>query len=337
MVFRLADLDGQLTGVRLWQQLGLPGGTPDFTRVDGGWELRLARPSAHRMEYLFALRDTDGHERTVVDPTNPVRVTGAFGDHSVLELPGYTAPRWLQVPPVPSTCSPLPVIGTAVGDVDVTVWAPADAEPAETLPLLVAHDGPELSSYAALDRFVGAGIATGELPRMRLALLAPGERDAWYSANADYARALSDQVLPAVRAAHPATAGVVGLGASLGGLALLHAEWSHPGTFAALCCQSGSFFTAETDPQERDFSGFGPVSGFVGRVLAAESAPTSVAVALTCGSAEENVHNNRVLAAKLSTLGLAVSYAESPDVHNYTGWRDVLDPHLAALLQRVWR
>ncbi|MDQ3416991.1 MAG: alpha/beta hydrolase-fold protein, partial [Actinomycetota bacterium] len=173
------------------------------------------------MEYLFAVRDADGGERTVVDPTNPARVAGASGDHSVRELPGYSPPRWLQVSPVPSTCSPLPVIGTAVGDVDVTVRAPAHAEPAETLPLIVAHDGPELSSYAALDRFVAAGIATGELPRMRLALLGPGERDVCYSANADYARALVAEVLPTVRAAQPATADMVGLGASLGDLAML--------------------------------------------------------------------------------------------------------------------
>jgi len=81
VIFRLADPDGQLSGVRLWEQLGLPGETLDFARVEGGWELRLARPSVHRMEYLFAVRDADGGERTVVDPTNPARVAGAFGFH----------------------------------------------------------------------------------------------------------------------------------------------------------------------------------------------------------------------------------------------------------------
>jgi enterochelin esterase family protein len=27
---------------------------------------------------------------------------------------------------------------------------------------------------------------------------------------------------------------------------------------------------------------------------------------------------------------------ENPDAHNWVGWRDCLDPHLTALLQRVW-
>ncbi|CAN5650313.1 hypothetical protein BH24ACT11_BH24ACT11_18450 [soil metagenome] len=45
------------------------------------------------MEYLFAGRDADGGERSVVDPTNPARVAGAFGAQSVRELPGYSPPR----------------------------------------------------------------------------------------------------------------------------------------------------------------------------------------------------------------------------------------------------
>ena len=51
------------------------------------------------------------------------------------------------------------------------------------------------------------------------------------------------------------------MGRSLGALAALHAEWAHPGTFAGLFLQSGSFFTVETDPQEQDFSAFGAVTG----------------------------------------------------------------------------
>ena len=57
---------------------------------------------------------------------------------------------------------------------------------------------------------------------------------------------------------------------------------------------------------------------------------------MTSGSAEENVHNNRVMAAHLARLGCEVTSAERPDVHNYTAWRDVLDPHLTALLHRLW-
>jgi enterochelin esterase family protein len=31
-----------------------------------------------------------------------------------------------------------------------------------------------------------------------------------------------------------------------------------------------------------------------------------------------------------------VAFEEVPDMHNYTGWRDALDPHLTGLLRRAW-
>ena len=336
LVFTLDDPDHDLVSVRLWQELGLPGETLDFSKVDRGWELRLARPAVHRMEYLFEVTSADGSTSTAVDPANPLRVEGAFGQHSVLELPGYTAPAWCDVEPVPARLETVAVLGTPLGTMDLQVWSPLGTESTEPLPLLAAHDGPEISAYAGLAHYVGAMIADDQLPPMRLALLAPGERNRWYSADLDYAAALTHRVLPVLRSQYATAQGVVLMGASLGALAALHAEWSHPGSLAGLFLQSGSFFTRDTDPQERNFSGFAPVSAFVRRVLAASAAPSTPAVAMTCGSAEENVHNNRVLAAKLSELGWEVSYAESPDVHSYTSWRDTFDPHLTALLQRVW-
>lgn len=336
VVFRLGDPDHDLTAVRLWHELGLPGDALLFDRVDGGWELRLPRPTVHRMEYLYEVTGADGEQSVVTDPSNPRAVRGAFGTHSVLELPGYRAPAWADAEPVPSRLEALRVNGVPLGTVELQVWSPADAEPAESLPLVVSHDGPELAAYAGLTRYVGAMIAGSELPRMRLVLVAPGQRNAWYAGDLDYAAALTHRVLPAVRAAYATEPDVVLMGASLGALAALHAEWSHPGTFAGLFLQSGSFFTTETDPQEHSFAGFGSVSAFVRRVLDAPAAASAPAVGMTCGSAEENAHNNRVMATRLFELGWEVSFAESPDVHNFTSWRDTLDPHLTALLQRVW-
>ena len=336
VVFVHPDPDRELSGVRLWQDLGIPGIDLAFAPVPAGWELRLPRPSVHRIEYLFEVRDANGDTGRLPDPGNPLVVPGPFGEHSVLTLPGYTAPAWLDAPVVDSRTEQMTVADTTLGSLELLVWSPADAEPEESLPLLVAHDGPELTEYAALDTYVGALIANGAVPRMRLALVGPGERNVWYAADLDYAAALVHRVLPAVRAAFACGPDVVLAGASLGGLAALHAEWSHPGTFAGLFCQSGSFFTQETDPQESEFSGFAAVSAFVRRVHGAKTPPSTPHVGLTCGSAEENVHNNWVLAAQLDALGVEVSFAESPDAHNFTAWRDVLDPQLTTLLQRVW-
>jgi enterochelin esterase family protein len=126
-------------------------------------------------------------------------------------------------------------------------------------------------------------------------------------------------------------------GQSLGGLAALHAAWTSPGTFAGLFLQSGSFFTPETDGMESSYEHFAIVTGFVQTVHAAtEAAPDAPKVAMTCGSAEENLANNRLMLAQLQGVGLDVTWGETRQGHTWTCWRDLLDPHLTALLRKVW-
>jgi enterochelin esterase family protein len=45
-----------------------------------------------RLEYLLEVTHADGGTETIPDPDNPARVGGAFGDKSVLELPGHAPP-----------------------------------------------------------------------------------------------------------------------------------------------------------------------------------------------------------------------------------------------------
>jgi enterochelin esterase-like enzyme len=331
VVFRLADPEHRLGGVRLWTELAVPAEQSEFEAVEYGWELRLSRPSVYRMEYLFDVAGTG----TMTDPTNPRVVAGAFGEHSWLPLPGYVEPSWLTAEPVDANLAPLPVKATPVGPIDVQVWAPDGIAADFELPLLLSHDGPEFASYAGLTHYVGAMVASGALPSLRLALIRPRARNLWYAANPAYATALTQRVLPAVSKAYASRQPVM-MGASLGALAVLHAEWTHPGTFAGLFLQSGSFFTPETDPQESDFEHYAEVTGFVSSVLGATEPPSRPQVALTAGTPEENVHNNRVMAAHLAELGLDVTFDETPDMHNFTAWRDVLDPSLTNLLQRTW-
>jgi enterochelin esterase-like enzyme len=331
VVFRLADPEHALPGVRLWEELGLATELLEFKPVGYGWELRLPRPSVHRMEYLFDIAD----EGMRTDPTNPRVVGGAFGEHSWLPLPGYVEPAWIAIDPIPSTLTPLTIEDTPVGSIDVVVWAPDGIAPGFELPLLLAHDGPEFALYAGLTHYAGAMVAGNQLPPLRLALLKPSSRNLWYAANPQYAEALTDHVLPAVTAQYRSKRPVL-MGASLGALAALYAEWRQPGTFDGLFLQSGSFFTPATDPQESGFEYFAEVSGFVDQVLTATEPPSAPVVGMTAGTPEENVHNNRVMAAHLTELGLDVSLDETPDMHNFTAWRDVLDPCLTRLLDQLW-
>ncbi|MDX6235367.1 MAG: hypothetical protein QOG10_182, partial [Kribbellaceae bacterium] len=65
VVFRLADPEHALRGVRLWEELGVAAEMLEFKPVVYGWELRLPLPPVHRMEYMFDI--TDG--AMITDPT----------------------------------------------------------------------------------------------------------------------------------------------------------------------------------------------------------------------------------------------------------------------------
>jgi len=336
VTFTLPDDGPALAGTRLLPALSLHEVALDFAYADGAWQLTLGRPPVHRMEYRFQLRHPAGGVEEICDPTNPLRAPGAFGDKSVVEFPDYTAPDWLAADRVDGEYLDLAVPAPLLGrDVAVRLWTPAELT--EPLPLLVAHDGPEYDRLAGLTAFVAALVAGGRLPPCRVALLAPGDRDAEYAANPRYSATLHQRVLPALREVAAVRAPVVGMGASLGGLAMLHAQRALPGLFGGLFLQSASFLTVELDPQENGrFAKFAEVSSYVARVLAEGTPAETVPVALTCGLAEENLANNRQMAATLTAHGYPAHLSEVPDAHNYVGWRDAFDPVLADLLTTVW-
>jgi enterochelin esterase family protein len=174
----------------------------------------------------------------------------------------------------------------------------------------------------------------GQVPRTRAALLSPGPRDDWYSANGAYTRALCLAVIPALRSQVTTTA-IVGMGASLGALAMLHAQRRNAGTFDALFLQSGSFFHPRFDAHERRFPHYDRIERSVDGVLRAGGHRAPVPVVMTVGRIEENLENNRTMARALAAQGYDLALHELPDVHNYTAWRDALDPYLTRLLRMV--
>ena len=328
MLLRLADPDERYAAVRLHSDLA----ALEYERSGQDWTLDLGGAAVTRLEYELELVHADGGSERVCDPDNPLRAPGAFGEKSVVLLNGYAPPEWLDAPKVEGAERELAVGGRGLGaDVAVRIWSPEDAEDSEPLPLLVANDGPEYAELAGLTHYSAAMIASGALPPHRLALVAPGARNEWYSASPLYAGALVRGVLPAVAAEVAVRGTPVAMGASLGALAMLHAQHRHPNTFAGLFLQSGSFFTPEHDIQERGFSRWARVTGFVAEVLGGGRGTGAAPAVLTCGAGEENIHNNREMAAALGE-----QLHELGDLHNYTAWRDALDPYLTGLLEGLW-
>ncbi len=321
----------------------------DFAADGDWWTYLLARPAAWRLEYRLELRGGDG---LGLDPTNPRRVPNPFGDRSEIRFPDYRPPAWLSTT-ASSRAVPLDLpAGPLAAPIPARVWSPpwlADDRPA---PVLIAHDGSGMAQSGSLlswaTAYAGARSAGDDRPRggvgvaphrdtapLRVCLLdaADGLRDEWYSDNPDYADALTEIVIPALRDRF-ATSAVAGLGASLGAVAMLSWHRRHPGVADALALQSGSFFTTDLDPQESGYPAFARVCAAT-EAATAEAPDRRIPLVMTCGAIEENLANNRSMAARLASIGYPVEFAEVPDAHTMIGWRDAWTPHLTGLLASV--
>ncbi|MDP9067190.1 MAG: esterase [Actinomycetota bacterium] len=342
VVFRLRDDDSTLEKVELSQEVIRPRLGPPFERdpEERLWKLRFERPEADRMEYMLHLIHNDGAEQWINDPGNPLVAPGPFGAKSVVEWPEYARPSWLDEEARPGDKRELAVTTRSPrARFRVILWSVPGLEVDEPAPLLMAHDGPEYDELSSLTRLLEVRYAAGDLPKMRAALIAPVDRDNSYSASAAYSRAFAYDLLPGIERSAPTPHGRsmrVGMGASLGALAMLHIHRTGPATFGALFLQSGSYFRQRYDRQESGFARFRRISRFMGQVLTADEWPHPITLTMTCGTIEENLHNNRAARDALALQGYEVRLVENRDGHNWVGWRDTFDPHLVGLLQTMW-
>ncbi len=184
-------------------------------------------------------------------------------------------------------------------------------------PALIVLDGPDYAVRGRLAAFLRA------CPPVLAVLQESRKRDEDYSASARFAKRLAAQLPPGRR---------IGVGASLGALALLHAHRT-AGVFDALFLQSGSYFRRETDPQERDFPRFARIERFVRSVRRGDGA-RPIPITMTCGTREENLANNRAMRDALAEQGYEVSLIENRGGHTWSSWRSFFEPHLRELIER---
>jgi enterochelin esterase-like enzyme len=329
--------DRRLTTVALLHELRRPRRV-ELRRVGATFTLTLERPDADRLEYLLELTGRGG-TRVTPDPTNRLRAPGPFGDKSAIEFPGYEPPAWVQDEEAPrGELRELTLASRRLSrSFPALLWSPPDTDATRPLPLLVVHDGPEYAEFSSLTRLLDHLVSFGETPDFRALLLPPGPtRNELYSASTRYADALAGELLPEALRRAPSEHAPALMGASLGALAALHAHLRHPGLAGGLLLQSGSFFRRRFDAHEAGFSRFARITRFVGRVHGRQPLAPPVPVFLTCGTAEENLANNRELALALESRGWPVKTLWNRDAHNWTSWRDALHPGLAELLVQVW-
>ena len=209
---------------------------------------------------------------------------------------------------------------------------PTGVNDGEPVPLLVVHDGSDYARLTDLLDYLGWLAEQRPETRCRVLLLEPVNRNRSYAADAAYTDTLVRVALPEVSRLAPTKTPLVALGASLGALALVHAEATYPGTFGGILAQSGSFFVPRYDAHERRFAQFDQV---VRATRALHERPERLAgctLRFTAGLGEENLANNRALAERFAAAGVDATLTTGRDGHNFTAWRDLLHPALGDLL-----
>jgi enterochelin esterase family protein len=201
-------------------------------------------------------------------------------------------------------------------------------------PLLVVLDGPDYVRRAGLLRLLAGLVSRGVVPPHRVALVGADDRLETYSASTPYAHALVDALDELTGRGRGRR---IGLGSSLGGLALLHAHRLDARAFSGLFLQSGSFFRRRTDPQETRFPRFSRIDRFVGTVLNARDTARPVSTTITCALDEENYACNAALAQALAAQGYPVDFHAARGGHDWSTWRRAVELHLPGLMRRVWR
>lgn len=298
------------------------------------WALTMELPDNSRFEYKFEVV-RDGQHHLVVDQLNGVLAHDPFGANSVCQGFGYERPGWTL--PDSEACqgilTTLDVHSQAFQQQrELHVYLPARFRRSRTYPLLVVHDGLDYLHYADLQTVLDNLIHRQEIPAMIVALTQSPERLTEYTGDERHARFLGAELLPAVAAKFPllddgAARGLAG--ASLGGVAALHAASRYPHLFGQLLLQSGSFAFSDLGHHQKG-PVFDPVVRFVNEF---RGNPFALAekIYMSCGIYESLIYENRSLVPLLQAQGMQVNFEEARDAHNWENWRDRLRQGLSWL------
>lgn len=243
-------------------------------------------------------------------------------------------PHWLSASAVGGRTDELSLPSALAIPLPVTLWTPDGLGADEAAPLLWCHDGPEYAQRAGLLQWAGAHVEDGSLPPFRLVLAGPRRRNQWYSASPRYLRSF-DRAVADLRDRVPVEGPLAVMGASLGGLTSLLVALRDSDVGCVLS-QSGSFF--EAGGEDRAWRWFDRVVAAADRVRGGDWADrrTDLLVGLTCGRDEGNLAANRRMRDALRGQGFAVEWQTVRGGHDWTTWRDTLDPMWPDLLRRTW-
>lgn len=226
--------------------------------------------------------------------------------------------------------------------IPVTVWSPY-GDPADAKrPLLVVHDGPELELKAGLIDKMAWWTNEGSIPPHNVALLSPDDmgnqyRVEHYAASEEYSDLLVNHILPEIIRRAPVDGPIIGMGASLGGLATLHSARAFNGIYSQMASIHHPDYGDEQD-YIGEYARHGSVRHYERVKQFVENARHNLVdgdhltISLT-SSSESNYAGNCALYYALRNQGHTLIDGDMPGMqHNYGSWGANFDPSLRDLL-----
>lgn len=253
-----------------------------------------------------------------------------FGPRAQWLRDDYRVPDWTEGSPAHGRIRRLRTPSRLSAPLEIDLWIPKGLRKIDPAPLLWVHDGSGYRDRAHLLRWVAAH---PELAPFRIGFVDAPRRMQWYSGSERYLTS-TRWAFSAIEREHR-TSSIAVMGASLGGLTSMLVGVADP-RVGAVFSQSGSFFDPAIDRDDAAFRWFDRIAARVGW-MRERPVRDDLHIAMTCGAREGNVGLNAAFADHLVHRGWDVTYAEHPDLHNWTSWRDSLDPLLPNLLRTAWR
>lgn len=259
----------------------------------------------------------------MLDPANPRRCPGAFGDNSEIRMPEFRPPAEPQKVPGRrrGTIDTVWIKSTRLGRPHpVFIYVPADSGRRRALPLLLVTDGGDYLTYGGMKEILDDLIDQKAIrpivcafidPRTDLADNRTNMRMKEYSADSSYLDFIQQEVVPMLEdryAVSTESSGRVMIGASMGGLIATYAVLARPKLVSRCAAQSPSYFEADSA---------------VFRTLGT-TRTTGAEVYIQTGTIGDTKVEARLVRQLLEQKGARVKYEEFPEGHNWTNWRGKL-------------
>ena len=278
--------------------------------------IRRNFPLKARLEYKFVVNG-----KYLLDPVNPLKDRGGYGENSLLLMPDYRFPQEVLIRRnIALTKLDTLYFASSLLKNKRTIYFYHHRQAKPAAPLIVFQDGLDYLEFGKVNVILDNLIARGDIPPINALLVNPLQRKKEYWLNDAYLAMLFKELIPHVKRTYGlADYGPLGMGGvSLGGLISLYAIKNYDARLNFVFSQSAALW----------------VNNFAISEMLSKMPQISAKIYLDYGDFEETREAHLHLAEILGNKNVSVEMKHYPEGHNWGNWRGHLSAALKYVLER---